>query len=510
MIIRTAGRGLAHGRSMKQHSRRTQGQTRPETAQILLLLEGVDSGAALSDWVQSQEQYDAVSTLEKSRTDGFDICLFDSAGFHRHSEELLELTAQTAARPFVLVVPDHADTLGGQMSWGAIDSEFNGIVDDVVRTPFRDVDLRSTLQRNLRVRATCKEHRETRTRLHQFKRAIDAMTHALYVTDTGGTIEFVNPAFTEMTGYKQAEAIGKTPALLKSGYHDAEYYSRLWETISTGNVWTESVVNERKNGDKYHAEQTIVPVTGANDTIRHYVAVQTDVTQRVNRTTQLEVLDRILRHNLRNDINVIQGEASLLADNLTDELETHAETIVSKSRELIDRADKEREIVQLVLDNQSRTEQHLSKLLRRVVERVRRRYRHATVSATIPDGLWRSASPKLDRAVEELLVNGITHNDSRQPTVELAVTVQPDSVEIVVTDNGPGIPDAETAVLTGSNPVDQLLHGSGLGLWLVYWVVQYSGGTPTVTEHEPRGSTVTIRLPDNVDEQTHCQRWDAQ
>jgi PAS domain S-box-containing protein len=488
---------------MSQHSQRTHGETRTERTRVLLLIEQADN--SLSDWVQSQNDYEAVSGTALSGTASFDICLCDSAGFHRHERELLE---QAATRPVVLVLPE--DTPESQRSWDAVDREFDGVVDDVVRTPFLDVNLRSTIERTLGLYQERKAHQETRTRLQQFTRAVDVMSHALYVTDTDGTIEFVNPAFTEMTGYEPAEAIGKTPALLKSGYHDAEYYSRLWETLSAGNVWREPVVNERKNGDRYHAEQTIVPVTGADNSIQSYVAVQTDVTRRINRTTQLEVLDRILRHNLRNDISVIQGEASLLAEKLTDGRETHAEAILSKSQELIDRADKEREIVQFLLDNQSRTEQNLSELIRRVVGRVSRRYRHATVSGTIPDGLRWPTSPKLDRAVEELLVNGIVHNDSQQPRVSLTVTRQPESVEIVVTDNGPGIPEAETAILTGSDSVDQLLHGTGLGLWLVYWIVHYSGGTLGFEPKSAGGSVVTIRLPGDVEAQNQPQRWDVQ
>jgi PAS domain S-box-containing protein len=467
---------------------------------LLLLVENQERAASLSRWVQTQTEFESVDSPAQALSDAsFDICVFDRAGYQRHETQLVRAKRRADASflPYLLVVPEQGEQTERPRKWSDIEREFDGMVDDVLRTPLRDVDVRGTVERASQLRRETVQHNRTSAKLEQFERTVNAMEHALYVTDTEGTIEFVNPAFTAITGYEPSEALGQTPALLRSGYHDEEYYRRLWKTISSGVVWAETVVNERKNGQQYHAEQTIVPVTDDDGAIRNYVAVQTDITERVTKTRQLEVLARILRHNLRNDVNVIQSRAEILEQETPASLEPHAEKILAKSRDLVETADKEREIVRLLLESQPKTEQNISQMARYAVESVRSEYPDAAIDVTIPDGVRAVASPKLDRAIEELLVNGIVHNDIDPPTVDLSVVRRTNSVEITVADDGPGIPDTETAVLTGEDSLDPLFHGSGLGLWLVYWIARLSKGELAFAENNPHGSVVTLRLTED-------------
>ncbi len=479
--------------TIQMDGRQTDARLDTAATRVLLLVEHRDTRSALADWLQAQEGYDTAS--EQTRTDTeFDICVFDRPGFEKHEARLRRASQHggPVVRPHLLVLPETESAL----DWDDIDSTFDGIVDDVLRVPLDDVDARATLDRNRRLLRETEAHKRTSDRLAQFERTVDAMEHALYITDTDGTIEFVNPAFTEMTGFEPAEAIGKTPAILKSDHHGDEYYEQLWTTITAGDVWDKSVVNERKNGEQYHAEQTIVPVTDDSGTIENYVAVQTDITKRRNREQQLEVLDRVLRHNLRNDLNVIQARATMLEERAGDDLRPHAGAILSKSRELIETADKEREIVQLLTGPRRQREQHISRVARETAEGVRQTYPDANLVTDIQDDVHRPASPELNRAIEELLVNAIIHNDTDQPTVELSVDTDPGRVEITVADDGPGIPENETAILEAPDSLNPLFHGSGLGLWLVYWIAQLSQGTVTFAENEPRGSLVTLRVTD--------------
>jgi sigma-B regulation protein RsbU (phosphoserine phosphatase) len=103
---------------------------------------------------------------------------------------------------------------------------------------------------------------------------------AIVVTDLAATIQYVNPAFERITGYTRDEAIGKNPRMLKSGQHDEAFYKRLWGTLTNGDEWRGSVVNRRKDGTLYHANQTIAPVLDAADILLGYVSVHVDVTER--------------------------------------------------------------------------------------------------------------------------------------------------------------------------------------------------------------------------------------
>ena len=124
------------------------------------------------------------------------------------------------------------------------------------------------------------EQAESVRSLRRFRQIADAAGHAIYFTDSDGVIEYVNPAFEDITGYSAEEAIGSHPRILRSGEHGEEYHKEKWETILAGQVWEEEITNLRKSGDRYHAYQTIAPVRGEDGDMEAFVAIQSDITER--------------------------------------------------------------------------------------------------------------------------------------------------------------------------------------------------------------------------------------
>jgi len=110
--------------------------------------------------------------------------------------------------------------------------------------------------------------------------ALESAGNAVVITDSSGNIEWVNPAFTKLTGYSSNEAIGKNPRILNSGVHDAGLFQDMWKTITSGKIWTGELVNKRRDGSLYHQELTISPVLGEQGGVSHFVAVQQDITAR--------------------------------------------------------------------------------------------------------------------------------------------------------------------------------------------------------------------------------------
>jgi PAS domain S-box-containing protein len=110
--------------------------------------------------------------------------------------------------------------------------------------------------------------------------ALKAAANGIVITDRTGHILWVNPAFTRLTGYAMADAIGKTPAVLKSGAHDKSFYEAMWSTILAGKVWQGEIVNRRKDGSQYYEEMTITPVLSERGEIQNFVAVKQDISQR--------------------------------------------------------------------------------------------------------------------------------------------------------------------------------------------------------------------------------------
>jgi len=135
---------------------------------------------------------------------------------------------------------------------------------------------------NKRLANDVEELRQAEKRLNLQAAALEAAVNAIVITDVQGTIMWVNPAFTTMTGYSREEALGKNARLLKSGGQPESYYAKLWATISSGNVWQGEIVNRRKDGTTYPEEMSITPVThGVGNNIEtQFIAIKQDITER--------------------------------------------------------------------------------------------------------------------------------------------------------------------------------------------------------------------------------------
>ena len=110
--------------------------------------------------------------------------------------------------------------------------------------------------------------------------ALEAAANAITITDRHGTIQWVNTAFTQLTGYSRAAAIGQNPRLLKSGQHPSEFYAGMWSTINAGHVWHGELINQRQDGSLYPEDMTITPVRASDGAITHFVAIKQDITTR--------------------------------------------------------------------------------------------------------------------------------------------------------------------------------------------------------------------------------------
>jgi diguanylate cyclase (GGDEF)-like protein/PAS domain S-box-containing protein len=173
----------------------------------------------------------------------------------------------------------------------------------------RDMTERTQLEEQLHVQAT----------------ALSAAAHAVVISDLKGVILWVNPAFTKLTGYETAEAIGQTTKLLRSGKHSQAFYENLWNTILSGQVWEGEIINRRKDGVEYFEYQTITPVRDRQDQITHFIAVKQDITQR-KRTDEelqsslkrLEVLYEVTRTGItaQNPVELLQEIVNHIAQGL--------------------------------------------------------------------------------------------------------------------------------------------------------------------------------------------------
>lgn len=138
------------------------------------------------------------------------------------------------------------------------------------------------------------EEKKQNRELRSFREAVENAGHSIYWTNQHGVIQYVNPVFEKTTGYSSEEAVGRTPRILKSGEHGESFYADMWGTITNENVWSREIINERKNGDQYVANQTIAPVQNEDGKIERFVAVNTDITEQKKHKRDLEVLRKAI------------------------------------------------------------------------------------------------------------------------------------------------------------------------------------------------------------------------
>ncbi len=124
------------------------------------------------------------------------------------------------------------------------------------------------------------ERKKAEAQLRLQSAALESAANGIAITDPKGILQWVNPAFSKLTGYSAEEAVGQNPRVIKSGEHGPEFYANMWSTISSGKVWHGEVVNQRKDGSHYTEEMTITPVPGDDGAPTHYVAIKADVSER--------------------------------------------------------------------------------------------------------------------------------------------------------------------------------------------------------------------------------------
>ncbi|HET6558989.1 MAG TPA: PAS domain S-box protein, partial [Prolixibacteraceae bacterium] len=141
------------------------------------------------------------------------------------------------------------------------------------------------------------ERKEAEESLLKLSSAIEQSIDSVVITDRNGVIEYANPAYELMTGYSLEEALGHTPRIIKSGLHDQKFYQSLWQTILSGQVFREEVVNRKKNGELFYEQKTISPIFDKNGNITHFIGTGVDISER-KRTEQALLESDKLYHSL--------------------------------------------------------------------------------------------------------------------------------------------------------------------------------------------------------------------
>lgn len=316
------------------------------------------------------------------------------------------------------------------------------------------------------------------------KTIIEELEEMVVVTDGDGTVVELNAAAEQPVDSVETAVGQSVESLFGESLEELEEKQMLELQSESGRTLLEPSLSE---------------VTDQHGQPLGYAIVLRDVTIRMTRQQRLDVFNRILRHNLRNNMTVIVGRAEMIRNRTKDE--TVAETadlIVEKGDELVDISQSVRD-ADGVLNFEAKAQQHtpLEPVIRTVLESIASQYEGEFHYEGPDDIVVPVTEEAIKMAVRELVENAIKHNDSERPVVTAEVRYSPEEsypVRLSVMDNGPGIPEAERQVIESGGETS-LEHASGVGLWIIRWISASVGGELSISDGDPRGSTVSLSLP---------------
>lgn len=319
--------------------------------------------------------------------------------------------------------------------------------------------------------------------------ALDDLRSPVLIIEESGRIVDLNQPAAELLGLDSQQAVTQPISSVLDGNIQFEDVETTTETLR---------LSTRQAGQRVEFRVEPAPLTDSSGNHVGYTLLFQDVTEQIQREERLGVLNRVLRHNLRNDLTVIRGymdEAKQRSDD--SEIVELLAKAGEKASELVAAGETAREIEATIGAKEVyRTEIDLESRLTQLKAGLTQEFPHASVEIDCKRERIETDPDLLDSVLGELLENAIRHNDSDERAVTISATTGENEIELMIADNGPGIPDHEIETLQHGQET-ALEHGSGLGLWLVKWGVMRLGGDLTF-ESDDDGTTVIVRLPEQT------------
>jgi len=315
---------------------------------------------------------------------------------------------------------------------------------------------------------------------------------AIVVVDADGAVQLWNDGAERLFGWTEADALGSR--LVATGGDGTGPFGDSFSRLRHGERLTGvETRHPHRDGSLLDIRFWAAPLREGDGAFAGATYVATDVGERKRREQRLTVLNRVLRHNIRNDVNVVLGHLEALAAERPDG-DPHVETMRRRLSGIVDLSDAARRLERLQESDEtaSRTAFDLSALAADRVADFAAAHPDADFDVDAPENVEAVGHELLPYAFDDLLENAVEHCGPA-PEVRVTVREEGDAALFTVADDGPGLPPDEREVLTRSDET-KLTHSTGVGIWLVRWIVRASGGELRVAESEAGGTAITAVL----------------
>lgn len=368
------------------------------------------------------------------------------------------------------------------------------------------------------------ERKKAEHSLQLLGRAINQSPVSTIITNHKGEITYINPKFTEVSGYTENEVIGKTPSILKSGHHSSDFYTHMWQTITTGKDWSGEVLNKKKNGERFWESARISSLVDQNGQITHYIGIKEDITEKKKIISDLqqakekaEESDRLksaflanMSHEIRTPLNVILGFTNLLIEeDLDQETKQQFSTILTQSSDNLlqvinDILDISKiETGQLTFHNIRFDIQPAILELYAISKQLLKKYNKTNLSLNyfVPESTVSIYTDKVrfNQIFTNLISNAIKFTSEGEINFG-AKKIENGFVVFFVEDTGIGISkDRQLDIFDRFRQIEdsstRTYGGTGLGLSISKKLVEQMGGTISLVSEPNCGSTFTFLIP---------------
>lgn len=358
--------------------------------------------------------------------------------------------------------------------------------------------------------------------LKEFKLATEQSPASIVITSPDGEIEYVNPKFSQISGYSLTELIGQNPRILKSGEMSKAEYKTMWDTILSGAEWRGEFHNRRKDGTLYWESASISPIKDNNGKITHFIAVKEDITEQKRLENNLreaivksEEMSRLksslllnMSHELRTPMNGILGFSDLLKEqSLNEESQRMVEVISSSGKRLMSTLNSILDLAQAEAGIQNlqlvpvKINATVAGIQGQYLEQAE--YKHLNFNCSCEEEVFSLLDERLLlNILHHLLDNAIKFTDSGSISLILKKEESPKKSSAVITikDSGIGIPPDKMNLIfeafrQGSEGIGRSYEGTGLGLTLCKKFVDLLNGDISVDSIPGIGSTFTVKFP---------------
>ncbi|MDI6739217.1 MAG: PAS domain S-box protein, partial [Candidatus Edwardsbacteria bacterium] len=359
--------------------------------------------------------------------------------------------------------------------------------------------------------AAALERRQNQESLMRQGLAIENMDESVVITGRDGTIQYVNPAFTAVSGYDRGEVIGRNPRFWKSGRHDAAFYRELWGQLLQGRTWQGSLINKKRDGSPYEEEVTISPVKNRDGETINYVAIKRDVTEKRRLQSIAEAANTMnnigyvfsgIRHEIGNALNSMKMATSIVQKNLDGWSKESLKKFIDMAMSEVGRMeDLLRSLKNFSMYEAPKLQElDLPDFFKKLVMLAAGDFKSRGIPirlAVEPDIGRAVADPRaLHQVLLNLLSNAADALEGREAKrIDIKVSRDSGLVRIAIRDNGCGMSPEQLANLFKpfytSKP-----EGTGLGLVITRNILVKMNSTIEVESQLERGTEVVVAIPE--------------